>query len=161
MRIVLFIDTLNRFINKLPHFFFEYREKMGQFIDKAIESINKQNNAHDKLLVLIKMHFKQLAEDHSLAVVTQLELRQSKIDLRIQINGILKPYLTVIDTIIMEGIQEGIYQKDLNTPLVRQMIFGTMDEIVTNWVMKEHRYDLMEQAPGVHSLLTTGLTVNK
>jgi len=138
-----------------------FKEKMGQFIDKAIENINKQDNAHDKLLVLIEMHFKQLAEDHSLAVVTQLELRQSKIDLRIQINGILKPYLTVIDTIIMEGIQEGIYQKDLNTPLVRQMIFGTMDEIVTNWVMKEHRYDLMEQAPGVHSLLTTGLTVNK
>src|SRR5690625_7339801 len=107
------------------------------------------------------MHFKQLAEDHSLAVVNQLELRQSKIDLRIQINGILKPYLTVIDTIIMEGIQEGIYQKDLNTPLVRKMIFVTLNKIVTNWVMKENQYDLLKQAPVVNPLFTTGFTVNR
>lgn len=138
-----------------------FKEKMGQFIDKTIECINKKGNANDKLLVLIEMHFKQLAEDHCLAVVTQLELRQSKIDLRIQINRILKPYLTVIDTIIMQGIEEGLYRKDLNAPLVRQMIFGTMDEIVTNWVMKEHRYDLVEQASGVHSILTSGLAIQK
>ena len=40
---------------------------------------------------------------------------------------------------------------------MRQMIFGTIDEIVTNWVMKEHKYSLAEQATSVHSLIIKGL----
>lgn len=134
-----------------------FEEKMGQFISQIIQSINKKESANEKLLTLIEMHFRQLEEDHSLAVVTQLELRQSKIDLRTQINKVLKPYLTVIDHIIKEGVEENLFREDLNFPLVRQMIFGTLDETVTTWVMKEHRYSLMNQASDVHNLITNGL----
>ena len=137
-----------------------FKEKMGQFIDKIVMQINEKENANEKLLTLIEMHFRQFADDHSLAVVTQLELRQSKLDLRIQINSVLKPYLTVIDSIIQEGIQEQIFKENLDPRLVRQMIFGTLDETVTNWVMKEHKYNLVNQADDVHALITNGLSVN-
>lgn len=136
-----------------------FEEKMGQFIEKIAYSISLKQNADEKLLTLIEMHFSQLSEDHHLAIVTQLELRQSNSALRFQINEVLKPYLTVIDDIIKEGMEEKIFQNDLNLPLVRQMIFGTLDETVTNWVMKEHKYDLVNQAPKVHALLTNGLSV--
>lgn len=130
---------------------------MGQFIEQIAESINKKKNAKDKLLTLIEMHFRQLSADHNLAIVTQLELRQSNYVLRSQINEVLKPYLVVIDSIIKEGMQEKIFRSDLNTLLVRQMIFGMLDEIVTNWVMKERKYELVNQAPFVHELLINGL----
>ncbi|MEC5421997.1 TetR/AcrR family transcriptional regulator [Virgibacillus sp. C22-A2] len=136
-----------------------FEERMGQFIDQIISSINKQENANQKLLTLIEMHFRQLSEDHHLAIVTQLELRQSDSTLRLQINKELKPYLTVIDTIIKEGIEEKLFRDELNLPLVRQMIFGTLDETVTNWVMKERKYDLVKQAHSVHALLTNGISV--
>lgn len=134
-----------------------FEEKMGQFIEQIAESINKKKNAKDKLLTLIEMHFRQLSADHNLAIVTQLELRQSNYVLRSQINEVLKPYLVVIDSIIKEGMQEKIFRSDLNTLLVRQMIFGMLDEIVTNWVMKERKYELVNQAPFVHELLINGL----
>lgn len=136
-----------------------FEEKMGQFIEQIAFSISLKDNADKKLLTLIEMHFSQLSDDHPLAIVTQLELRQSNSALRFQINEILKPYLTVIDEIITEGMEEKVFQDDLNIPLVRQMIFGTLDETVTNWVMKEHKYDLVSQAPKVHALLTNGLSV--
>src|SRR5690625_4686863 len=63
-----------------------FEEKMGQFIEKTAKSIKEEKNASDKLKVLIKMHFRQLAENHHLAVVTQLELRQSNASLRKKIN---------------------------------------------------------------------------
>ncbi|PAV27645.1 TetR family transcriptional regulator [Virgibacillus profundi] len=134
-----------------------FEEKMGQFIERIADSIKKRKNVNEKLLTLIEMHFSQLSEDHHLAIVTQLELRQSNSALRLQINEILKPYLTVIDDIIKEGMNENVFRDDLNLLLVRQMIFGTLDETVTNWVMKDHKYDLAEQASQVHSLLTKGL----
>ncbi|GAA0601194.1 fatty acid metabolism transcriptional regulator FadR [Virgibacillus siamensis] len=135
-----------------------FKEKMGQFIERIAESINQKQNADEKLLTLIQMHFSQLTGDHHLAIVTQLELRQSNSELRLKINDILKPYLSVIDDIIREGTKENVFRDELNIPLVRQMIFGTLDETVTNWVMKEQKYDLLEMAPEVHRLLTHGLS---
>lgn len=134
-----------------------FEEKMGQFIAHITEAIKNKNNADEKLFELIKLHFRQLSEDHHLAIVTQLELRQSNPSLRLQINNVLKPYLNVIDSIINEGMQEKIFRNHLNVRLVRQMIFGTLDETVTNWVMKDRKYDLVEQAAEVHTLLTEGL----
>lgn len=136
-----------------------FEEKMGQFIEKIVTSINQKQNASEKLLRLIEMHFHQLAEDHHLAIVTQLELRQSDAALRFKINHVLKPYLTVIDSIIQEGMKENVFRNDLNPRLVRQMVFGTMDETVTNWVMKEEKYDLIEQSKEVHALLTNGISL--
>ncbi|SET43708.1 transcriptional regulator, TetR family [Oceanobacillus limi] len=136
-----------------------FEEKMGQFIEQIVSATSEKEDANKKLLTLIEMHFRQLAEDHYLAIVTQLELRQSNIDLRLQINNVLKPYLVVIDEIIKEGIEQKLFRDDLNRKLVRQMIFGTLDETVTNWVMKDEKYDLVSLAPSVHALITNGLSV--
>ncbi|HLS10065.1 TetR/AcrR family transcriptional regulator [Lentibacillus sp.] len=138
-----------------------FEEKMGQFIDKIAHATNTMNNADEKLFKLIEMHLRQLSDDHHLAIVTQLELRQSNTKLRLKINQVLKPYLTVIDDIIKEGTKEKIFRDNLNIPLVRQMIFGTLDEVVTNWVMKEQKYDLVEQAQDVHAFITDGLSAKK
>ena len=37
------------------------------------------------------------------------------------------------------------------------MIFGTIDETVTTWVMNEEKYDLVAQAPAVQQLLINGM----
>ncbi|WP_121639503.1 TetR/AcrR family transcriptional regulator [Virgibacillus sp. Bac330] len=134
-----------------------FEEKMGQFITHITDAIQKKENANEKLYELIKLHFRQLSEDHHLAIVTQLELRQSNPSLRLQINNVLKPYLNVIDTVITEGMEEKVFRKNLNLRLVRQMIFGTLDETVTNWVMKDRKYNLVDLATEVHTLLTEGL----
>lgn len=138
-----------------------FEVKMGQFIEQIAQSINQKQDVSDKLLTLIEMHFRQLAEDHNLAIVTQLELRQSNTELRHKINIVLKPYLAEIDHLIQEGIDVKKFRDDLNLPLVRQMIFGTLDEVVTNWVMNEQRYDLLAQAPAVHALFINGLSIKE
>src|SRR5699024_8486975 len=135
-----------------------FEEKMGQFIEKTAKCIKEEKNASDKLKVLIKMDVTQFAEKHRIAVVTQLELRKSNEPLRKKINLVLKPYLTLIDSIIQEGMKENVFRENLHLPIVRQMIFGTMDEAVTNWVMQDGKYDLVEQAEEVHDLLTSGIS---
>lgn len=138
-----------------------FEVKMGRFVDQIAQSISQKQDVSDKLLSLIEMHFHQLAADHDLAIVTQLELRQSNSELRLKINRVLKPYLAEIDLIIQEGIDVKRFRSNLNLPLVRQMIFGTLDEVVTNWVMNEQKYDLLAQAPAVHGLIINGLSVKE
>ncbi|NLI68739.1 MAG: TetR/AcrR family transcriptional regulator [Bacilli bacterium] len=135
-----------------------FRERMGQFIHKIKNAIEDKETASEKLLTLIQMHYAQLTESPYLAKVTQLELRQSKPELRREINKVLKSYLDVIDSIIEHGIKEKEIRDDIHPRLMRQMIFGTIDETVTTWVMKNERYNLLDQVEDVHSLLLNGLT---
>ncbi|MGF2617315.1 TetR/AcrR family transcriptional regulator [Rossellomorea vietnamensis] len=133
-----------------------FREKMGMFVEKIEEVIAGKRTAAEKLLVMIENHCKILSEDHHLAIVTQLELRQSNKDIRLKINEVLKGYLTVIDKILIEGIESGEFSEDLDIRLARQMVFGTIDEMLTNWVMNEQKYDLSAQVPEIHKLLLNG-----
>ncbi len=134
-----------------------FQEKMGQFVEIIKEDIETKQTAMEKLYALIEMHFGQLAKDHHLAVVTQLELRQSNKELRLKINSCLKGYLEIVDSILKEGIEEGVFDPSINIKLVRQMIFGTLDEVVTNWVMKDQKYDLVSQVKDVHHFIINGL----
>ncbi|AKG04172.1 TetR family transcriptional regulator [Salimicrobium jeotgali] len=134
-----------------------FQEKMGVFIERIESATTSRQTPSEKLRVLVETHFEQLSEDHHLAVVTQLELRQSNKMLRMKINSVLKKYLDVIDEIVEEGIREEVFRDNINRKLVRQLIFGTIDEVVTNWVMKEERYDITKQAKEVHEMIVEGL----
>lgn len=134
-----------------------FQEKMGRFVDKIRSQMNEATDVEEKLKILVNMHFKQLSADHKLAIVTQLELRQSNTELRLKINEVLKGYLNLLDELLMEGKEKGYFFQELDTRLARQMIFGTLDEVVTNWVMKDCKYDLTALVKPVHQLLLGGL----
>ncbi len=65
--------------------------------------------------------------------------------------------MEIVDSILQEGMEEGVFYKEMNSKLIRQMIFGTLDEVVTNWVMKEQKYDLVSQVSDVHHFIIHGL----
>ncbi len=134
-----------------------FQDKMGLFVSKLGDILEQEISASDKLQLMIKSHFDLLANDLHLAIVTQLELRQSNHELRIKINGVLREYLLLMDKILVKGIDTGEFDKEMDIRLARQMVFGTMDETITTWVMNDHKYDLVELAPKVHRLLMKGM----
>jgi len=134
-----------------------FQEKMGLFVESLQEIIQIGESSTDKLSQMIENHFKVLAIDRHLATVTQLELRQSNKELRIKINTILKEYLKLLDDILIEGMLNGEFNPTMDVRLARQMVFGTIDETITSWVMNEFRYDLLDNVPKVRELLLNGL----
>lgn len=134
-----------------------FREKMAIFVNN-VEVILKQDiDTSEKLFRMIDSHFRILHEDRHLAIVTQLELRQSNKELRLRINEVLKEYLTLLDAILKEGIVNGVLDEGLDIRLARQMVFGTIDETITSWVMNDQKYDLMKLSPDVHRLIMNGM----
>ncbi|ANU23636.1 TetR/AcrR family transcriptional regulator [Planococcus donghaensis] len=134
-----------------------FQEKMGVFVDKLEQIIARDLNASTKLGLMIESHFDLLASDIHLAIVTQLELRQSNHELRTKINNVLREYLKLMDKILVQGMNNGELDKNMDIRLARQMVFGTMDETITTWVMNEHKYDLVDLAPKVQRLLLKGM----
>jgi TetR/AcrR family transcriptional regulator, fatty acid metabolism regulator protein len=134
-----------------------FREKMAIFITNLQEVLDKDLDTSERLLKMIANHFRVLHEDRHLAIVTQLELRQSGKKLRLRINEVLKDYLDLLDIILVEGIKNGELSSTLDIRLGRQMVFGTIDETVTSWVMNNQKYDLMKLSPEVHRLLLNGM----
>ncbi|WP_203333169.1 TetR/AcrR family transcriptional regulator [Planococcus beigongshangi] len=134
-----------------------FQEKMAVFVSKLEQILTKNSSASEKLKLMIESHFTLLAGDLHLAIVTQLELRQSNTDIRLKINNVLREYLLLLDQILVTGMENGEFDKDMDIRLARQMVFGTMDETITTWVMNEHKYDLVELAPKVHHLLMKGM----
>ena len=138
-----------------------FNEKMGYFIEKIQEEIADKKTAKEKLFTLVEKHFSMIAADKHLAIVTQIELRQSNKELRMKINEVLKDYLVVVDNVLQEGINNGELRDNLDVRLARQMIFGTMDETITTWVMNDQKYDLTKLVPKVHDMFIHGLCTSK
>ena len=103
------------------------------------------------------LHFAQLEENPKMAIVTQIELRQSNRKVRQGIAETLKKYMDVIDDIIRSGIEQGIFRPDVDIRVARRMIFGTWDETVTSWIMNGCKYSLMDQADPIHRLFLDGM----
>jgi TetR/AcrR family fatty acid metabolism transcriptional regulator len=134
-----------------------FKEKMAIFIEDLEEILKKNISTSEKLFKMIDNHFRLLHEDRYYAIVTQLELRQTNKELRMQINGVLKEYLTLLDNILKEGMDNGTLDDSIDIRLARQMVFGTIDETLTSWVMKDQKYDLMKLSVGVHRLIMKAL----
>ncbi|MCF6092603.1 TetR family transcriptional regulator [Microaerobacter geothermalis] len=135
-----------------------FQEKMGQFVATVQENIGRRITAKEKLHELIRTHLAQLAADKDLAIVTQIELRQSNPIVREAISETLKQYFRIIDSIVKLGIEEGVFSENIDLRMARMMIFGTLDETVTAWVMKDGKFDLLEGVDSIHSLFLSGLS---
>jgi TetR/AcrR family transcriptional regulator, fatty acid metabolism regulator protein len=134
-----------------------FEDKMGLFVGNLKNIIKDGTSSSEKLLKMVENHFRVMAKDHHLAIVTQLELRQSNKDIRLKINAVLKEYLILVDDILVEGLENGEFDEELDIRLARHMVFGTIDETITTWVMNEQKYDLLKLAPKVHKLLLSGM----
>ncbi|MCT4778803.1 MULTISPECIES: TetR/AcrR family transcriptional regulator [Exiguobacterium] len=135
-----------------------FQAKMGSFIEYSEAQIAHHQSATQQLAALIEAHLEQLSVDYDLAVVTQIELRQSNQEMRHNIATVLKPYLHLIDRVIRNGMESGEFSQTLDYRLGRQMVFGTIDEVVTSWMASGFKYDLLETRHGIHQMLIKGLS---
>lgn len=135
-----------------------FQEKLGELVGKFHESVEGTTDAVEALRTVCSIHFSELESNPELAYVTQIELRQSDLELRKEIGSALKPYIVLIENILEQGIQEQKFRSDLNVKLVRNLIFGAMDEAVTSWLISGRKYSLSDQADETLSFFLSGVS---
>lgn len=125
-----------------------FRAKLGQLVERFNESIKETSNAAESLRNICEIHYSELERNIHLAYVTQIELRQSNIELRKAIGETVKPYIKLIEQLLIQGVEEKTFRPDLDVKLSRHLIFGAMDEVVTSWLISGQKYSLSAQVDG-------------
>jgi TetR/AcrR family transcriptional regulator, fatty acid metabolism regulator protein len=129
------------------------REAVARFREAALE----EADARSRLQCLIRMHLAEFQSNPHLAAVFQVELRQSQRFMREYAKSELKEYLDLIGEVVQRGQEEGMFREDIPTGLVKRLIFGTIDEVVSTWVMSGMKQDLESLVSPLLDLFMRGI----
>jgi TetR/AcrR family fatty acid metabolism transcriptional regulator len=135
-----------------------FREHVRLFLAGLREELEGLTGADARLRRLIRFHLETLGSDRSLAIVSQVELRQSLKYMSEFSQHEIADYFNVIRAIVEEGQVSGTFSRDHHPQLVAKSIFGTLDEMVTSWILSEKDYRLADQAEAVAAFLLSGLS---
>jgi TetR/AcrR family transcriptional regulator, fatty acid metabolism regulator protein len=112
----------------------------------------------ERLRRIARLHLERMGRDRDLAVVFQVELRQSVKFMERFSATYLRDYLGIIRDTIASGQASGAFRKDLNPTVAAKALFGALDEMATNWILSQRRYSLVAQADAVVDLFLNGVS---
>jgi TetR/AcrR family transcriptional regulator, fatty acid metabolism regulator protein len=109
-----------------------------------------------RLHAIARLHLDRLGRDRDLAVVFQVELRQSTKFMERLSSTLLREYLGLIRDTIADAQAQGAFRGDINPTVAAKVLFGALDEMATNWILSKRRYSLAADADVVMDLLVRG-----
>ncbi|HEX3645485.1 MAG TPA: TetR/AcrR family transcriptional regulator [Vicinamibacterales bacterium] len=116
----------------------------------------KLQDPRERLRRLARAHLARLGHDRNLAIVFQVELRQSTKFMARLSATLLRDYLGLIREAVADGQREGLFRADVKATAMAKMLFGALDEMATNWILSRRRYSLEADADMVVDLFING-----
>jgi TetR/AcrR family fatty acid metabolism transcriptional regulator len=133
-----------------------FDELMAEHVERAREEMQAVSDAPSRLRLIAEHHLRALGADRDVAVVFQVELRQSTKFMERFTASWLGRYFDLVGSVIEQGQREGSLRADVPRKLVTKAFFGTLDELVTSWVIGRKDYDLALLAGPAVDLLLRG-----
>ncbi len=127
------------------------------FMKQARIELDQIPSPVEKLRRLALLHFEALGSNRDLAVVLQMELRQSVRFLEAFSHHQMVEYLGLVRECIRQGQQQGMLRSEINDKIAANCFFGALDEMVTSWVLAEEEYPLAQAAESVSNIILRGL----
>ena len=137
-----------------------FDQVMAEHIAKGREELEAADGGAARLLVIARHHLRLLGGNRDLAVVFQVELRQSTKFMERFTASWLQDYLSLISGVIEEGQRDGTFRPGVSRKLATKAFFGALDEMVTSWILSPKDYDLVGQAAPVVELFLGGVAVS-
>jgi TetR/AcrR family fatty acid metabolism transcriptional regulator len=130
---------------------------MDEFITEGRKEIEQIEGPAEKLRRIAELHLERLGSDRDLAVVFQVELRGSTKFMEEFSAAGFAEYLDLIRQTIEEGQQTGAFRTDVKPVLAAKILYGALDEMVTNWILSKRSYSLPPLADEVMELFFGGM----
>lgn len=130
---------------------------MRRWIAEGRTAVDAESGPVERLRAIARLHLDRLGRDRDLAVVFQVELRQSTKHMEQFSATRLREYLGIIRGVIADGQAAGILRADVSPTVAAKVFFGALDEMATNWMLSRRRYSLQAEADAVVDVLVGGL----
>ncbi len=127
------------------------------FMSLARTELKKLTNPAERLRRLAFLHLDALGSNRSMAVVFQMELRQSTRFLAEFSHHHMIEYFVLVREAITEGQALGIFRPEMSDKFAANCFFGALDEMVTSWVLSDHEYQLSHVADTVVDIFLNGM----
>jgi TetR/AcrR family transcriptional regulator, fatty acid metabolism regulator protein len=132
---------------------------MAEFISEGKKEIAEIKEADRRLRRIAELHLERLGADRDLAIVFQVELRGSTKFMEEFSAAGFAEYLSIIHRTIEDGQRSGVFRKDLNATVCSKILFGALDEMVTNWILSKKDYALAPLADEVLKVFFDGTKI--
>ncbi len=134
-----------------------FNTAMAEFNARAKQELAAIADPHQQLRHFAKLHFEALEADRELAVVFQVEFRHSTRFMEQFSETMLADYLKMLREILERGQAQGVFRASLNPKIIAKVIFGALDEMVTNWVLSHHNFKLTPLVDPVMDVFLHGI----
>ncbi|MFO8031325.1 MAG: TetR/AcrR family transcriptional regulator [Desulfohalobiaceae bacterium] len=135
--------------------FFSY--KTGQVFSRFKQEVDRADNALDKLQNLIHRQLAEFEMNRDMAIVYQMETRLKRHLSDRKIKEMSKMYFDLVAEIVEQGQKEGVIRQNLQVNLVKQLIIGAVDEVITTWLYSSREYTLVSMAEPLVDLFVRGI----
>jgi TetR/AcrR family fatty acid metabolism transcriptional regulator len=134
-----------------------FERTMTVVIAECRATVTDVTNPVERLRGIARLHLGRLGRDRALAIVFQIELRQSTKFMERFSSTQLREYLGIIRDVIGDGQVKGVFRRDVNATLAAKLFFGALDEMATNWILSRRKYGLVSEADPIVDLFIGGL----
>lgn len=134
-----------------------FERSMREVIVEGRAALDGVDDPAERLRRIAHLHLGRLGKDKHLAVVFQVELRQSTKFMERFSATYLREYLGIIRDVIADGQARGVFRKRFNPTLAAKLFFGALDEMATNWVLSRRKYSLVAEADDIVDLFVGGV----
>src|SRR6478672_4941863 len=126
-----------------------FDQAMDRFIEEGKRELAALDKPADRLRKIAELHLARLGSDRDLAIVFQVELRGSiKFMQEFSAAG-FADYLDVIRETVEDGQRSGAFRNDIKPVIAAKILYGALDEMVTNWILSQKKYELGPMAEEV------------
>jgi TetR/AcrR family fatty acid metabolism transcriptional regulator len=133
-----------------------FERTMREALAEVRSSVGDTRDPRERLRRFARLHLARLGRDRNLAIVFQVELRQSTKFMERFSSTLLRDYLGLIRDAIADGQRETLFRTDLKPTVAAKMLFGVLDEMATNWILSRRRYPLEADADTAVDLFING-----
>ena len=134
-----------------------FERSMGEFIAEGRAAVSGIADPAERLRRIAHLHLGRLGRDKHLAVVFQVELRQSVKFMERFSATFLQDYLKLIREAIAGGQACGAFRRDISATTATKMFCGALDELATHWLLSRRKYDPTAEADAVVDLFINGV----
>lgn len=134
-----------------------FDQAMANFIAEGRTELSAIESPKRKLEKIARLHLQRLGADRDLAVVFQVELRGSTKFMQEFSAAGFHDYLEIIRETIEEGQAAGEFRSDVKPVVCAKILYGALDEMVTNWILSKKDYQLESMSDEVMKLFLNGI----
>jgi len=146
------------FRNKEDLFFSIPIDKTRQFFGELELHLQGIQGATNKIRKFVWYYLYHLQANPDYARALMLEMRVNRNFAQGKPFKSFRPLTRKILRIIEEGQEEGVLRRDVDMYLIRHLILGILEHVVTRWLLRGEKYDLLCQHTAVSALILQGIS---